>query len=285
MGPPEIACLHFRYDSTAVFCPCSPIPGRICSPDVSRPGIVAVYEGLILDNQRNLVGGDLTGSDQSLFSTIIDYVARGPADIDVEARDPPGMVVVEHQPGTLLIGIIVGLRSRAGIVRCTWSGTGGLARTGCDMSTCCGKPHIGHVCHTDALSVGLVLSGRGNPLVGRTVADPGGAATVKMKVSPVLSKITCFIGIDRNFGHRIEVDIECSGTHNGGIHWNEEIAASRCCGQLVGKFDAHRPVLCGNNHRPHITDTCWNHCIGCAANIGAVVYLHITPQCCIVWQV
>ncbi len=43
------------------------------------------------------------------------------------------MVVVEDKPGALLVGVVVGLCARAGVVGRARYGTGGLSCTGSDM--------------------------------------------------------------------------------------------------------------------------------------------------------
>ena len=48
-----------------------------------------------------------SGSDQFLLCGVGDQVARCLADIDVQAGDAIGVVVVEHQPGALLVAVIV----------------------------------------------------------------------------------------------------------------------------------------------------------------------------------
>ena len=56
-----------------------------------------------------------SGSDQALLHVIGDQVASGLTGVDVQAGDAPGMVVVEHQPRALLVGVEEGLRSGARI--------------------------------------------------------------------------------------------------------------------------------------------------------------------------
>ena len=74
------------------------------------------------------------------------------------------MVVVEHQPGALLVGVEEGHRSGARI------------------------GHVGNVAHADALGIGGVLTSRRGPLVRRAVADPGGDAAVQVQGGAVLGE-------------------------------------------------------------------------------------------------
>ena len=73
--------------------------GRSCA--IGR----GVDEGLVLDDQRDLVGGDDAVGDELLLGVVGDQVAGGLAGVHVEARDAVGVVVVEHQPRALLVGV------------------------------------------------------------------------------------------------------------------------------------------------------------------------------------
>ena len=58
------------------------------------------------------------------------------------------------------------------------------------MRPCRGKPHIRHIIHTDALGIVRGLPGRGDPLMGGSVTDPGRASAMEMEIGPVLGKQT-----------------------------------------------------------------------------------------------
>ena len=152
----------------------APIPGRIVFAD--RLGI---DEGLVLDDEGNLIRGKHAGRDQSLFDRIGQNVAGGHAGVDVQAGDAVGVIVVEHQPGALLVGVIIGRRAGTGIV----GGPGRPRRNGIAAGV---EPHIGDVLEADALDVEGRLPGRGNPLVRRAVADPGSQSAMEVDDRPVL---------------------------------------------------------------------------------------------------
>ncbi len=144
------------------------------------------------------------------------------------------MIVVEHQPGALLVGIVKGLGPWTGII------------------------HVGDVHNADAPRVIISLSRRGNPLMGCAVTDPGGAASVEMDGSPVLREsaylLTRRIRIRRiriGLGYRIIINLIGSRPHDRGVHRNEEVARG-ACGKTVDKLDAHRPILLGDDQGAQI---------------------------------
>ena len=197
MGPPEIA--GDRRGDIPRLGLSAPYPSSRSDPCRSGPMVACVHERLVLDDQGNLGGGNRSGSegpavdgpavDQSQLHVVLDQVARSLAGIDIEARDPPGMVVVEHQPGALLVGPVEGLRSR--VRDCS---SRPASRTSLSLRRfrvrnqvpAAIEPHVGHIGHADALGVGIGVSRRGDPLVGRPVADPRGAAAMEMEGGPVL---------------------------------------------------------------------------------------------------
>ncbi len=65
-------------------------------------------EGAVLDDQRNLVGGNGPIGNQRLLGRVGDQVACSLACVYVQAGDAPGVIVVEHQAGALLVGIVEG---------------------------------------------------------------------------------------------------------------------------------------------------------------------------------
>ena len=75
--------------------------------------------------------------DQMLLGFVGDQVAGRFAGIDAQAGDAPGVVVIEHEPGALLVGIAKGLTAVAGCrtVRYTGDIPGGHIRN---------DPHCSH---------------------------------------------------------------------------------------------------------------------------------------------
>ncbi len=139
-----------RHPQAALTAPAGGVPGLILQGQLRIVG----YEGLVLDDQGDgcFGTGDEAPVDQRLLGRVLDDVGRSHAAVDVQAGDAPGMVVVEHQPGALLVGVVEGHLAIGGIA-IVW--------------------HIRHRPHAGALRVGGVLAGGRDPLVRRAVADPG----------------------------------------------------------------------------------------------------------------
>ncbi len=112
--------------------------------------------------QAGVDAGDVGAVDQVLLDLVGQQVTRGLARVDVEAGDAERVVVVEHEPGALLVGVEEGHRPGARV------------------------RHVGNVDHADTFGIRRGLSRRGDPLVGRAVADPGGDAAVQVQGGAVL---------------------------------------------------------------------------------------------------
>ncbi len=87
--------------------------------------------------------------NQILFNVVTDQIAGHLTGIDVQPGQTNRMVMVEQQACALLVGVVVGDCSRAGI------------------------RHIRHILGAGATLERGNLSGRGNPLVGGAITDPG----------------------------------------------------------------------------------------------------------------
>jgi len=86
------------------------------------------------------------------------------------------MIVVEHHPGTLLVGPEEGQRTGAWVVRRTRRCAGNLAGAGSDRIPARVEPHYQARRQTLTpllVTIWICLSRRVGPLVGCTVADPG----------------------------------------------------------------------------------------------------------------
>ena len=121
-------------------------------------------EGFILDDQGDHVGVGRQGAigNHGLHGGVLQHITGSLTAIYVQAGDAIGMVVVEHQTGALLVGVEEGHRTRTGI------------------------GHIGHVNRADTFRVGRAFGSGGRPLVGGTIADPGGDAAMQMQGGAVL---------------------------------------------------------------------------------------------------
>ncbi len=129
--------------------------------------------------------------DQRLLGVVGDDVGRGLAGIDVQAGDAPGVVVVEHQPGALLVGVVVGLRAVARIVRGAGHAQVVLPAQLAIVSPLRVEPHIGHVGHADA----LVLPGRGigvRPLAAGVIHWCGVPSLIQGEMPPCRCRVARF---------------------------------------------------------------------------------------------
>ena len=246
--PPEVARhrdpqLHRAADGIAVGAgrPCAPIPGGILDADV-----VGIDEGLVLDDERNPVAEvreEAAAADERLLGRVRQQVARGLAGVDVQARDAHRVVVIEHQPRALVVGVVEGLRT----LRRVRPGVG----------------HVGHVVDADAVRVAQRFTSRRNPLVRRAVADPRRDAAVQVDRGAVLRVAARG---DRLSGARLAQDVGLGGEpgrvgHAGAwprpddrrVHREEEVARG-ARGQSVGELDADRPALLGDDQRPQVVE-------------------------------
>ncbi|WP_148208173.1 hypothetical protein [Methanosphaerula palustris] len=128
--------------------------------------------------------------------------------------------MVEHEPGALLVGVVEGHRPGARI------------------------GHVGDVHDTDTLRVRRVLTGRGDPLLRRAIADPGGGATMEVDVRTVLRVI---------HRHGVHAERAHACAHDGGVDGQEEVAAG-AGGQFIGELDPDRPVALGHDRRAEVGD-------------------------------
>ncbi|GAM10061.1 hypothetical protein OR1_02348 [Geobacter sp. OR-1] len=129
-------------------CSGPPDPGRVKGFDLG-----GVNKGLVLNDQGDLIGWNRPGSvdpaidsaavDKSGLYRILDEVAGSLAGIDIQAGDPVGMVVIKHQPGALLVCIVIGDCTGAGVVACTGAGIqSGAGRNHISRAI---EPHVRHV--------------------------------------------------------------------------------------------------------------------------------------------
>ena len=228
MGHPQV---------TLVAPPCG-VPGLVLQVQLG----LARDEGLVLDHQLDRVlgrGQDAIG-DQRLLGVVGDDVGRCLTGIHVEPGDAPGVVVVEHQPRALGVGVEERLRTRTGV----W--------------------HVRHILHADTLGVGRVLRGGGDPLVRGAVGDPRGDATVQVDDRPVL-RITHVhrhvvglvdtttgrvLRVRRGRVHLMAIGRQ-TGPHHGGVRRQEQVALG-AGGQQVAEEDPHRHVLVGDDRGAEI---------------------------------
>ena len=101
--------------------------------------------------------GEQTRVDQGCFSIITDDVSCSLTSVDVQAGDAPGMVMVEHKAGTLLIGVVEG---HTAVI-----GRGAVRDAGRTV-----KPnHIGHLPYDNAFRPARHFVGWSDPLVGSSI--------------------------------------------------------------------------------------------------------------------
>ena len=209
-----------REPQAAQAAPVRRVPGGVLRRELGGVG----HERLVLDDERDLLRRDRAGRDgqradrpavdERLLDRIVQQVAGGLARVHVQAGDAVRVVVIEHQPGALLVRVEEGERARAGI------------------------RHVGDVVDADALGIRRVLAGRRRPLVRRAVADPRGRAAVQVERGAVL---------------RVEADAvgARAGAHRGRVDRQEQVAAG-AGRELVDELDADRAVLVRDDRRPEV---------------------------------
>ena len=208
----------------------APVPERVGDADFGSHyprygmgGRRRVDKGLVLDDERNLVRRDDAAGNQVLLELVGDQVTGGLAGIDVQPCDAEGVVVIEHQPGALLVGVVIGRGTVAGI------------------------GHVGDVLQTDTLGERCDLTGRGDPLVRGTVADPGSAAAMQMEVGTVLGVARAGVGLDGIVAigacaaGGAGIGRPAAGAHHGAVDRDKEVAG-RADRELVGELDAYRAI-------------------------------------------
>ena len=230
--------------------------------------LVMLLEAMNPDKEKSYISGF------AIVALIAAFLAALAADAGTAFQ---GMIVVEHHPAGLLVGPVK-RRDAGRVVRCAHSRARQLTGAGRDhVSGCYVKPHVGHVILTGALDERGYLSGGSDPLVGRPIADPWRDAAVEMDRGAVL-RVIC---AGRIRGRRIAGGAQAgkrahSGPHKGGVHRQEEIA-SNAGRKPVGKLDAYRFVLRGQDQGPQIVSR---------SNGNAVMLLHVAAQLgAACWQV
>ena len=135
-------------------------PRRVCDCDVRSD------ENLVLDDQRNFLAARLDEvgkalADKICLERVANEEARGDARIGVDAGDAQGVVVIPHEPGTLIERIIV-----LGLV---W---------GCSR-----------IEHRVVEETWSTISGRVPPSERSAVADPRNQTTVKMHSGAIVAQV------------------------------------------------------------------------------------------------
>ena len=123
-----------------------------------------------------------------------------------------------------------------------------------------GRRHIRHIGGSDPLGVICQLPGGSRPLMRGAVTDPRGPAAMQVQGCPVLRVVH---GVARGDVHAQRTH---TGSHEGGIHRQEEIAPG-AGGQQIRELYPHRPILLGDDDGPQVM------------GVGvATILLHIPPQ-------
>ena len=174
------------------------IPGLRGGEAGARGGGGVVHVGLVLDDQGNAVvvlsakvgqelgvrrvGARSVGAADEVFLEVVGHeVGRCQTGIDVQAGDRHRMVVVEHEPGALRVGIVISLDAvGAGRVVARSAADARHGNTVHDRTV----DHVGHVHGSGTFAGGI--AGGAEPRVRRSVADPRGGAAVEMDGDAVL---------------------------------------------------------------------------------------------------
>ncbi len=201
------------------------------------------HESLVLDDEGNGFGrtgdepeavGVVCGRGEKLLLRVVgDDVWGSLTGIDVESGNAPGMVVVEHQPGALLVGVEEGYGTRAGI------------------------GHIGNILDAHPGGVGGVLVGGRGPLVRCSVTDPWRDSPVEVERGTVFSVAALrfrdfsahgilWIEFHHSVHHRAH-----ARAHDRGVGWNEQVACHSGREQVTEQY-SHWSVLGGNDCRTQV---------------------------------
>jgi len=244
-----------RQPEVAQSAPPGGVPGRVGHIELR----LVRHERLVLDDQRDrcIRAGDeseprgiVWGRRQQLLLGVVgDDVSCGFARIDVQAGDAPGVIVVEHQPGALLVGVVEGHGPIVGRARVV---------------------HVWDRLHADALRVTGGFACWRDPLMGRAVADPGRDAAMQVQRGAVLG-----VAPERFRGLtavRLQGAAKCGGpfhaaplldqvgpharAHDRYIGRDEQVAA-RAGRQQVVELDAHRPVFGSHDRGAEVMG--WRH--------------------------
>ena len=142
------------------------------------------------------------------------------------------MVVVEHQPRALLVGVVEGQRAGARVV----GRPGGARRDHLVRGRV--EPHVRHELHADAALVGRRVGAGSGPLVGSAVADPRGGAAVQVQRGAILRVVAPGVA-----------ERPHAGAHQGRVDRQEQVGVR---GQVVRELHPHRMVADCHDRRPQV---------------------------------
>ncbi len=213
-----------REPEAAGTSPIGHVPGGVFRGQGGEVG----YEGLVLDDEGNAVAVYAractrkdTAINESVFHGIRQQIARRLTRIDVQTRDAVAVIVIEHQPATLLVGPVVGAYAIP------------VAGRRIDDA------HVRHVLEGGTFLVGSGVPRGRDPLVWRAVTDPGRDTTMKMKLCAVL---------------RVQLRTAQgpgSCAHRACINRQEQIAAGSGA-EHVDELDPHRAIPPGDDQRAQV---------------------------------
>ena len=164
-----------RIPEGAEASPAGHVPGGVGGPQLFR----SRDEGLVLDDERQLLGRDGPGLHQARPRPCRRGGRRRFARVDAEARETVGVVVQVEEAGALVVGEVERGRARARVV-------GGAGRAFGDRLALGVEPHVGDVDQAGPRAVRARLARRCDPLVLRAAADPRGEPAVQVQRRAVL---------------------------------------------------------------------------------------------------
>ena len=164
-----------------------------------------IYECLVLNDQRDLVGRNDSAGNKILLILVGDQIPCCFTGIDVKAGYTKSMVMIKHQSRTLLIGVVIGGRA--------------IARIG----------HVWYILQADAFGERCNFFDWSYPLMGGPVTDPWSTATVQMYCGAILRITVTSVGIgyrcivtwDTLSTYTVTFGRARAGTHDSCINWYE----------------------------------------------------------------
>src|SRR5207302_7179359 len=180
--------------------PVTPSCGKRRCAKVSVPGWVlrvelrlAGNERFVLDDQRDqmreIASSDAAGSGRccqpGFLGRIVQKITGGLSCINIQPRDAVGMIVIEHQPPTLLVRPVEGHVTRGGRGRGAWRQRAWITRSeavGSDgrraerNDSASREKHVRDRLSAHSIHGSVTL--RRRPLVRRTITDPRSCSAV-----------------------------------------------------------------------------------------------------------
>ena len=204
-----------------------------------------------MQDQRNrrVGAGQLAGGDHRLLGRVGQQIGRGQAGIGVQAGDADRVVVVPLHPCRLAVRVVIGHRTRAGLVHV------GHVQGARAAQKACQQGRVERCISRQRGSIGGIgFACRGDPGMRAAIADPGAVAAMQMDIGPVLGigmqAVLAEAGTDdRRVDRQEQIAIAGADRDQSGGVGGRDRAADR---QQVDELDPRRCVLVGLDDRAEV---------------------------------